>query len=401
MTIAGFQRASWRLGLSAFVLAAALPGAASAQSRAVEPQAQELLVKALTYISRQERFSVVMRASYDSYQQSGQKIEFGETRKVTLIRPDRLRVEIEESNGVSHVMLFDGKDLTLSTPQSNVYAQLPKPGTIDQAVVFFVRDLRMRLPLAVLLLTTATDELTQRTLSIDYVEKTSILGKPAHHLAGRTESVDYQIWLADGEQPLLMRVVLTYHTEPGQPQYRAMLSDWNLAPQVQDSVFAFTAPSDARRIAFLAEMPRATNRVGRQGRAAGVRDEVQGHATAACRIGRTEMISKSALLTVSIAATLLVLAASADTATAQRGGRSTCLEWRRRWRWRILPRRLCVLGQLFCGRCAGFFGSVRSAKHCGEPLPGPILRADGAAGPLGGSLSNAVLGAERAARPIG
>ena len=258
MTIAGFQHASWRLGLSAFVLAAALPGAASAQSTAVEPQAQELLVRALTYISRQERFSVVMRASYDSYQQSGQKIEFGETRKVTLIRPDRLRVEIEESNGVSHVMLFDGKDLTLSTPQSNVYAQLPKPGTIDQAVVFFVRDLRMRLPLAVLLLTTATDELTQRTLSIDYVEKTSILGKPAHHLAGRTESVDYQIWLADGEQPLLMRVVLTYHTEPGQPQYRAMLSDWNLAPQVQDSVFAFTAPSDARRIAFLAEMPRAT-----------------------------------------------------------------------------------------------------------------------------------------------
>ena len=145
------------------VLAVALSGAASAQSTAVEPQARELLVKALNYISRQERFSVVVRANYDSYQQSGQKIEFGETRKVTLIRPDRLRVDIEESNGVGHVMLFDGKDLTLSTPQSHVYAQLPKPGTIDQAVVFFVRDLRMRLPLAALLVTTATDELTQRT----------------------------------------------------------------------------------------------------------------------------------------------------------------------------------------------------------------------------------------------
>ena len=243
----------------AFVIAVSLPAAVSAQSTAVEPQAQELLVKALTYISRQERFSVVVRANYDSYQQSGQKIEFGETRKVTLIRPDRLRVEIEESNGVGHMMLFDGKDLTLSTPQSHVYAQLPKPGTIDQAVVFFVRDLRMRLPLAVLLLTTATDELTQRTVSIDYVEKTSILGKPAHHLAGRTESVDYQVWVADGEQPLLMRVVLTYPAEPGQPQYRALFSDWNLAPEVQDSVFAFSAPSDARRIAFLAEMPRATS----------------------------------------------------------------------------------------------------------------------------------------------
>ena len=259
MRITGFLHQSWRLGLSSFVFAVALPGAASAQSTAVEPQAQQLLVNALTYISRQERFSVVVRANYDSYQQSGQKIEFGETRRVTLIRPDRLRVEIEESNGVGHLILFDGKDLTLSTPQSNVYAQLPKPGTIDHAVVFFVRDLRMRLPLAALLLTTAPDELTQRTLSIDYVEKTRILGKPAHHLAGRTDSVDYQIWVADGEQPLLMRVVLTYPAEPGQPQYRAAFSDWTLAPEVQDSVFAFSAPSDARRIAFLAEMPRAAN----------------------------------------------------------------------------------------------------------------------------------------------
>lgn len=259
MTIAGFRH-PWRtLGPLTFLLVVTLSGVASAESLPVEPHAQELLAKALTYISQQERFSVVLHANYDSYQRSGQKLEFGETRKVTLIRPDRLRVEIEESNGVDQVILFDGSNLTLVTPQKGVYAQLPEPGTVDQAIVFFVRDLGMRLPLAALLLTTAPDELTQRTRSIDYVERTNILGKPAHHLAGRTESVDYQIWVADGEQPLLMRVVLTYLMEPGQPQYRASFSDWNLAPEVRDSMFAFSAPPDARRIAFLAELRHATH----------------------------------------------------------------------------------------------------------------------------------------------
>ncbi|MBL0010552.1 MAG: DUF2092 domain-containing protein [Nitrosomonas sp.] len=29
-------------------------------------------------------------------------------------------------------------------------------------------------------------------------------GVPAHHLAGRTETVDYQIWIPDGAKPLLL-----------------------------------------------------------------------------------------------------------------------------------------------------------------------------------------------------
>ena len=138
MTIAGFQHPLRTLVLASALLAASLGGAASAQSATLEPEAKELLVKALAYISHQEHFSVVLNANYDTYQQSGQKIEYGEIRKVTLVRPDHLRVAIEESSGVSHLMLFDGKDLTLSTPKSNVYAQLPLIGTVDQAVVFFV-----------------------------------------------------------------------------------------------------------------------------------------------------------------------------------------------------------------------------------------------------------------------
>jgi hypothetical protein len=263
-TIERRGRAVRLIAALALLAAAVAPRAGLAQAPGIDPQAEKLLQAATAFLAGQQRFSVDVRANYDAYQQSGQKVEFGEARRITVVRPDRLRAEVEESNGVRHLLLFDGANLTLSTPGSNVFAQIPKPGTIDAAVVFYVRDLAMRLPLAALLLTTAPQEIAHRTRSIAYVEKTSILGTPAHHLAGRTDSVDYQVWVADGPQPWMMRIVLTYPREAGQPQYRAQLSDWNLAPKVDDSTFSFAPPAGATRIAFLAEMPRATKALSRK-----------------------------------------------------------------------------------------------------------------------------------------
>ena len=121
--------------------------------------------------------------------------------------------------------------------------------------MYFLKDLHMRLPLAALLLSRLPAELENRTQALDYVEKDIIHGTPVHHLAGRTETVDYQVWIPESAQPLPLRVVLTYKNAEGQPSFRAEFSDWNLAPEIQDNQFAFTPPEGARKIAFLAELP--------------------------------------------------------------------------------------------------------------------------------------------------
>ena len=61
-----------------------------------------------------------------------------------------------------------------------------------------------------------------------------------------------QVWIAQGEQPLPRRVILTYKNAPGQPQFRADLSEWNLSPKVADNSFTFTPPAGAEQIPFLA-----------------------------------------------------------------------------------------------------------------------------------------------------
>lgn len=219
-------------------------------------QAQDILMRMARFLAGTPRFSVNLRDGYDVVQASGQKIEFGERRTVTVSRPNGLDIEVQHSDGDQHRVLYDGREITVFSPVQNVYAQVSKPGGIDAAVTYFLTDLHMRLPLAMLLVSRFPAEIERRTQSLDYVESTVMDGVPAHHLAGRTETVDYQVWVAKGAQPLPLRVVLTYKNAEGQPGFRAQFSDWNLAPAVPDAQFVFTPPQGARKIAFLAELPR-------------------------------------------------------------------------------------------------------------------------------------------------
>jgi hypothetical protein len=212
------------------------------------------------FMARTGSYSVSVRDSYDVYQKSGQKIEFSETRTINVARPDRLRIEVEESNGDRQILLFDGRELTVATPNRNVYARTQQQGTIDDAVEFVISTLGIKVPFSVLLKTTAPEELDRKTQSLDYVERTTIFGAPAHHLAGRTASVDYQIWIADGDRPLPQRLVLTYRKEKGQPQFRAQFTDWNTSAETPASFFEFVPPAGMHKITFLSQQSQKQGR---------------------------------------------------------------------------------------------------------------------------------------------
>jgi hypothetical protein len=263
-----WHQAFWSAGTAALFLAAGLafaqqpaPGKNAPAAAAVtetQAQANTILMRMADFLGGAQRFSVSVRAGYDAVQKSGQKIEFGEVRKITLSRPDRLRMEGERSDGAKTLTVFNGKEIVLIDETSNVYATTPQPGGLDYTIVHFVKDLGMRLPLAALLLSQLPAELKDRVRSVDYVERTSFNGVPSHHLAARTDTVDFQIWLADGDTPLPQRVVITYKQAKGEPQFWAQFSDWNLAPALDDSTFVAKPPDGAQKVAFAAQLPRVS-----------------------------------------------------------------------------------------------------------------------------------------------
>jgi hypothetical protein len=223
---------------------------------ASEQRAMTILKNMSQYLAKAEHFSVTIRDTYDAVQASGEKIEFGSLRKVTVSRPDHLRIEVERSDGEKGLVIFNGKDITVYTPNKNVYASVSRPGTLDDALKYAVDDLKLRVPLAMMLLSTLPSELDNLVVSADYVETTADV--PCDHIAARTSrGVDFQVWVAQGSEPLPRRVVITYKDEEGQPQFRADLSNWNLAPDISEALFTFTPPDGADRIQFLAEVGNA------------------------------------------------------------------------------------------------------------------------------------------------
>ena len=218
------------------------------------PASRDRLLTAMSiHLAGLTSFTVSFRDGYDVVQSTGQKDEFVETRRITLARPGQLGVEDIASGGRRDLALFDGKNITVFDGDSNVYARTPQPGTVDDALVYFVRDLRMRMPLARLLSTRLPKEWPRRVTTVDYVDVVDIDGVKTHHVAGRTDSVDFQYWITDGAAPLPLRVVLTYVSEPGQPQFWANFTAWNTSPALDMTTFAFTPPAGASQIAFAAQ----------------------------------------------------------------------------------------------------------------------------------------------------
>jgi hypothetical protein len=249
--------------LSLFLIAGlALPSAAISEEKppvaATSPASQDakaLLMRMADLLGKTQAFSVTIPANYDVVQDNGEKIEFGEVRHVLIQRPDRLRIQSDFSNGEKLTIYFDGNDLNMFSPKENVFAKLEKKGSVDDMLKYVVLDLQTPVPLAMMFMQSVKEELEKRITETDYVELTTIAGKPADHLAVRTADIDFQIWLAQGEQPVPLRVVITYKKDVGQPQFRADLSDWNLAPKIDEAAMAFSPPQGAEAVPFMVSVP--------------------------------------------------------------------------------------------------------------------------------------------------
>ena len=181
----------------------------------IDEQAMAVLKRMTAFLAQAPRFSVTVDTGFDVVQDSGQKIEFGETRQMVLRRPDRLRIDVTKRDGSKGGMLFDGKDIAVFNTKENVYATVASPGTVDDAIAYFLTDLDMRLPLADWLDSQFATRLPERVRAAIYVEPSQIAGVPCDHLALRGDEADLQLWVAQGAQPLPRRLVITYKREDG------------------------------------------------------------------------------------------------------------------------------------------------------------------------------------------
>jgi hypothetical protein len=180
---------------------------------------------------------------------NGEPLHIFHTVKVTMHRPNRLLVDVTGDDG-SNKLVFDGKTAVIFSAAQNKYASIPVPdGTIEGMLKEAVGRLGVDFPLADFLSEAPNKAFLTGVTSGRVVNSVTIDGAPYDHLFFfQPPGIELEVWLSKNEQSLPRRLIVTYRSLPGQPNFIAEFSDWNFNIHPSDADFAFQPPAGATQV---------------------------------------------------------------------------------------------------------------------------------------------------------
>jgi hypothetical protein len=215
--------------------------------RADEAQAKSLFKAMSDYVSGQKAISMEIDSILEVVTKEGQKLALASSGTLTLNRPDKIHVT--RTGGFADVeFVFDGKTATLLGKHASAYAQAEVPGTIDRLVDVLRDKYERPVPAADLLMSNPYNELMPLVVDTKDLGSGVIRGVECDHLAFRTEEVDWQIWIAQGERPYPCRYVITSNKVAGSPQYTIDVRSWKTGAEVASVKFSLPIPSGAKQV---------------------------------------------------------------------------------------------------------------------------------------------------------
>jgi hypothetical protein len=221
--------------------------ASSIADNTISPRAESVLRSACDFLARTPTFSFKGEIWREHVNNAGQKVQFSRSVQMDVKRPDGLRLEISSPSS-TRGFWYDGKTLTILDRTHNCYSSADMPSTLDAAIDSARDDYGIDLPLIDMAVSDPYKNAMAKVESARYYGISLVLGVPCHHLAFTQENVDWQIWIEEGPQPLIRKFVITHKNDPGQPDFSAFITDWDMTDRIADSDFVFTPPTGASKI---------------------------------------------------------------------------------------------------------------------------------------------------------
>jgi hypothetical protein len=245
------EKLSFRMVLLLLTASAGITCAQETNRKPVVDSKAEMVLRQLSDHNKQMKTGIFrMTDTIDEVQADGRKIQFSHVREFTVVRPDKLKV-VTTGDVTSRILWKDGKTLTVLDRNKNIYAQLPDPGTIDQAIDLLQEKYGMSMPAADLLSTDVYKTMTDGCAAINYVGIGYAGEEKCHHLAFSCENIDWQMWISTGDKPSVRRMVISYKLLPGEPQYTLQLLKMETPKKINNAVFACEIPKNAEKIEIL------------------------------------------------------------------------------------------------------------------------------------------------------
>jgi hypothetical protein len=212
------------------------------------PEGREVVQRMVDFMQGNQELAVEARVTYESVQESGQKLQFEMLQRVAMRKPDQLFwVTLRDDATVDRAWYDDGRFRLIRQP-ANMWGEIFLPGGIAEAVQELVANYMVVVPFPDILSGDPNDLwLGDDVTSIWYVGEAWVNGRWTDHVAIRKPGTDIQIWVQQGD-PFPAKMAIVFTEDEGMPGYTAHFSKWSNTLPADPSLFEFTAPAGAERI---------------------------------------------------------------------------------------------------------------------------------------------------------
>jgi len=224
-----------------------LCGSINAQTAKFDTVAVSILDRMSQTIGELGSCSAVVHSTYDVSSQELGLVKHSDIEHVYVGGPDKLLVRSEGDKG-NRYLLYNGSTLSYYSLDKNHYAQTKVPSSVVEMIDYMNKTYGIVFPVADFLYPTFVDDILAAANNLVMLGMTKVDGKDCFHIAGTAKDKSFQFWIADDAFYLPVKMVIVYTDKPMNPQFEATYCDWQINPNLPNSIFEFKVPPNAKKI---------------------------------------------------------------------------------------------------------------------------------------------------------
>jgi hypothetical protein len=204
-----------------------------------------LLVNSYRYMGKLKHFSIDAVTTSDDEYLDKMVVTYTHWVHLDVQRPGRLHISVSGDTKVKEYYI-NGKNFLVYDKLTNYYGELEVPQGIDQALDFLFDKYDVKSPLANILYTDLEKRIPPKEKGF-YFGISDVDDIPCHHIGFATETQEYQVWIEQGEKPLIRKFIIVDKMLPYLPRSGTVLR-WNTTKKFDKNTFAFDIPKGAVKI---------------------------------------------------------------------------------------------------------------------------------------------------------
>jgi hypothetical protein len=218
-----------------------------AQPNKIDTVAVSILDRMSALIGDLTSCSVTIKSNYDVKSQHFGLVKHSDEQQLFMQGPDKLMIRSDGDMG-DRSFFYNGQTLTYYSEEKNQYASIQTPHSVVHMIDTVNRTYGIDFPAADFFYPGFVDDILAESKNLIYLGLTKVDGKECYHIAGLAKDKTYQFWISNDAYTLPLKMVIIYTNREMDPQYEAVLSGWQVNPNLPPAIFEFLAPPKAKKV---------------------------------------------------------------------------------------------------------------------------------------------------------